>query len=349
MSRADRFLNACHMQSVDATPIWLMRQAGRYMQEYRDLRSKYKILELIKDPDIATEVTMQPVNAFNVDAAIIFSDILPLLEGMGIDLEFISGKGPVIHNPVKTHADIEALAQPNPEESMDFTIEAIRRTVKTLDGKIPLIGFSGAPFTLASYAIEGGPSKEYLGVKKLMHGSPDYWHKLMEKISKQISHYLIAQVGAGAQALQLFDSWIGCLSPFDYREYIQPHVAQIIRTVKTNCRNTPLIYFGTGNAGFLDLFKETNPDIIGVDWRMDLLQAWDIVGHDTPVQGNLDPALLLAPKDVLKAQAARLIDSVKGRKGHIFNLGHGIFKYTDPGHVRELIDFVHEYSSQGND
>lgn len=348
MSQADRFLRACRREPVDATPVWLMRQAGRYMAEYRALREKYSILELIKTPDLATEVTMQPINAFNLDAAIIFADILPILEGMGLNLEFVKGDGPVIHNPIRTVSDIDALATPPPEEALPFTLEAIKLVKNELVGKVPLIGFSGAPFTLASYAIEGGSSRNYLTAKSLMYTQPNIWHRLMEKLSTVIGHYLRAQAEAGADALQLFDSWIGALSPADYREYVMPHSSRAIEIAKSG-PDVPLIHFGTGTAGMLSLIKEAGGDVIGVDWRIDLGQAAQLLGDEVAIQGNLDPLVLFAPIPELQKQTAGVLDAVKGRPGHIFNLGHGILKQTPVEHVAALVDFVHEHSSQQSD
>jgi uroporphyrinogen decarboxylase len=345
MTQADRFLQACRQQPVDATPIWLMRQAGRYMAEYRALREKYSILELIKSPELATEVTMQPINAFNLDAAIIFADILTILEGMGLGLEFIKGEGPVIHNPVRTAADIDALTVRPPEETLGFTLEAIKLTRRELDGKVPLIGFSGAPFTLASYAIEGGSSRNYVIAKGLMYNDPQSWHKMMGKFAVAIGEYLRAQAAAGAQALQLFDSWIGALSPADYREFVLPHSKRAIE-IATTGSDVPFIHFGTGTSGMLHLLKEAGGDVIGVDWRIDLAQAGRILGSDVAMQGNLDPLVLFAPIDEIKRQAARVIDSAAGHPGHIFNLGHGILQHTPVEHVAALVDFVHDYSAQ---
>ncbi len=255
MSQANRFLRACRQEPVDATPVWLMRQAGRYMSEYRALRQKHSILELIKTPDLATEVTMQPINAFNLDAAIIFADILPILEGMGLGLEFIKGEGPVIHNPLRTASDIEALTTPPPEETNGYTLQAIKQVKTELDGKIPLIGFSGAPFTLASYAIEGGSSRNYILAKSLMYGQPKIWHSLMEKLATMVGNYLKAQADAGTDALQLFDSWVGALSPADYQEFVFPHSQRAIEIAKSG-RDVPLIHFGTGTSGMLPLMKK---------------------------------------------------------------------------------------------
>ncbi len=343
MSQANRFLNACLRKPVDATPIWLMRQAGRYMAEYRALRQKYTILELIKTPDLATEVTMQPLNAFSLDAAIIFADILPVLEGMGLNLEFIKGKGPVIHNPLRTPADIEALSVLPPEETLGFTLQAIKQVKNELAGKIPLIGFSGAPFTLASYAIEGGSSRNYTHAKGLMYQQPKLWHTLMEKLTTVIGQYLYAQAVAGAQVLQLFDSWVGALSPADYREYVLPHSKRAIELAKGEL-DTPLIHFGTGTSGMLPLLKEAGGDVIGIDWRMELTAGWAQLGDDVAVQGNLDPVILFAPIPEIKKQTARILDSVKNRPGHIFNLGHGILQHTPVEHVAALVDFVHDYT-----
>jgi len=343
MSQADRFLRACRREAVDATPVWLMRQAGRYMAEYRNLREQRTILEIIKTPDLATEVTLQPIRAFNLDAAIIFADILPVLEPMGLRLEFVKGEGPVIHNPVRTAEDVDALTVRPAEEALDFTLKAIGQVREALDGNIPLIGFSGAPFTLVSYAVEGGPSRNYTMVKRLMYEHPDVWRRLMEKMALAVGDYLRAQVKAGAQALQVFDSWVGALSPADYRDYVLPYSQQAIQTAKQDA-DVPLIHFGVGTSGMLPLLKEAGGDVIGVDWRMDLAEAWGRLGNDVAVQGNLDPVILFAPVEEIKKQTARILDSVKGRPGHIFNLGHGILQHTPVEHVAALVDFVHEYT-----
>lgn len=337
-----RFLKACRGEPVDTTPIWLMRQAGRYMVEYRTLREKYSILEIIKTPDLAVEVTMQPINAFNLDAAIIFADILPPLEGMGLELTFEKGVGPIIHNPIRTPADIAALAQPDPRESLAFTLEAIRLARQTLAERVPLIGFSGAPFTLASYAIEGGSSRNYILAKTLMYEHPQVWHSLMEKLSTLVGEYLYAQAEAGAQALQLFDSWVGALSPRDYQEYVLPHSQRALARAKE--AGVPIIHFGTNTSGFLPLIKAAGGDVIGVDWRIELEQARQILGDDTVIQGNLDPVLLFAPIPVLKEQAATILRQVANKPGFIFNLGHGILPKTPVDHVAALIDFVHEWT-----
>lgn len=344
MTQADRLLRACRRQTVDATPIWLMRQAGRYMAEYRALREQYSILELIKTPELAAEVTLQPINAFNLDAAIIFADILPVLVGMGLNIEFVKGDGPVIHNPLRVPTDIQALVTPPAEETLNFTLQAIKLVQSELAGKVPLIGFSGAPFTLASYAIEGGSSRNYTKTKTLMYQQPAIWHLLMDKLALVVGNYLRAQAEAGVQVLQLFDSWVGALSPADYQEYVLPHSHRAIQIAQSR-PDIPLIHFGTGTAGLLSLMKAAGGNVIGVDWRVDLAVAWQQLGDDTAVQGNLDPLVLLGPIPEIKRQAARILDGVKGKPGHIFNLGHGILKQTPVEHVAALIDFVHEYTA----
>ncbi len=344
MTQSNRFLRACRREPVAATPIWLMRQAGRYMAEYRALRERYSILELIKTPELAAEVTLQPMRAFNLDAAIIFADILPPLQGMGLQLEFVKGDGPVIHNPLRTPADIEALVVRPAEETLAFTLQAVRLVRAELNGHAPLIGFAGAPFTLASYAIEGGSSRNYTHTKGLMYSQPRVWRSLMDKLAQVVGEYLRAQAAAGAQALQLFDSWVGALSPADYETYVLPYSQRAIEIAKAGS-DAPLIHFGTGTSGMLSLLKRAGGDVIGVDWRIDLAAAWQQLGDEVAVQGNLDPVVLFAPPAEIKKQTARILDSVKGRPGHIFNLGHGILQHTPVEHVAALVDFVHEYTS----
>ncbi|MEZ4835471.1 MAG: uroporphyrinogen decarboxylase [Caldilineaceae bacterium] len=330
---------------MGATPIWLMRQAGRYMIEYRTLREKHTILEIIKTPELACEVTMQPINAFDLDAAIIFADILPPLEGMGLNLEFVRGEGPVIHNPLRSRADVDALRTPSAEEALHFTLNAIKLARKELDPLgIPLIGFSGAPFTMASYAIEGGSSRNYVLAKGMMYNDPDAWHLLMDKLATVVGDYLRAQAQAGAQVLQLFDSWVGALSPADYREFVMPYSRRAIQTAQET--GVPVIHFGTDTNGILHLIKEAGGDVIGVDWRIDLDAARQILGDDVAVQGNLDPVSLFAPWPELEKRAKTVLDQAAGRPGHIFNLGHGILPQTPVDNVKRLVDFVHEYSSR---
>jgi len=343
-TRVVRFLNACRCQPSDATPVWFMRQAGRYMSEYRALREKYSILEMIKTPELACTVTMQPIRTLAVDAAIIFADILPPLEGMGLQLEFVKGEGPVIHNPVRSRADIEALRTVNPQEHLWFTLEAIRLTRRELDlSGIPLIGFSGAPFTLASYAIEGGGSRSYQLTKGLMTSDPGAWHLLMEKLSDVVGQFLLAQARAGAQVVQIFDSWVGALSPADYREYVLPYSRRAIEIARQG--NVPVIHFSTNTSSMLDLIQEAGGDVIGVDWRIDLATAWQQLKPGTAIQGNLDPVTLFAPWPEVEKRAKQILDQAAGHPGHIFNLGHGILPQTPVDTVRRLADFVHEYSA----
>jgi uroporphyrinogen decarboxylase len=343
-----RFLKACFCQSVDTTPIWLMRQAGRYMAEYRALREKYKILEIIKTPELACAVTMQPIKTFDLDAAIIFADILPPLESMGLSLEFAKGEGPIIHQPLRTLADIEALRVVDPREGLWFTLEAIKLARRELDQRgIPLIGFSGAPFTLASYAIEGGSSRNYIYTKGMLMSDPAAWHRLMEKLSEMVGHYLLAQAEAGAQALQLFDSWVGSLSPADYRDFVLPYSRRAIEIARQG--NVPIIHFGTNTSGMLDLMQEAGGDIIGIDWHIDLDKAWQHLKPGVAIQGNLDPVALLAPWPELKKRAQYVLDQAANRPGHIFNLGHGILQQTPVDNVKRLVDFVHEYRATQSD
>lgn len=342
---ASPFLLACRRQPAPHTPVWLMRQAGRYMPEYRAIKERFpSILEMVKDPAVAAEITLQPVKAFDVDAAIVFADILTLLEGMGLPLEFIKGHGPVIRQPLREPADVGRLVVRPPEESLGFTLEAIRLAKRELGARLPLIGFSGAPFTLACYAIEGGASRDFLKAKTLMYREPAAWHTLMDKLASAIGEYLAAQVKAGADALQLFDSWVGALGPDDYRRFVLPHTRKALQGARAAGSRVPVIHFGTGTAGILPLLKESGGDVIGVDWRSDLATAWDRLGPDVAVQGNLDPAILLSTPAEIRRQAARILDSVRGRPGHIFNLGHGVLEPTPVDHVRLLVDFVRSHS-----
>ncbi|GAP63679.1 uroporphyrinogen decarboxylase [Ardenticatena maritima] len=337
----DRFLRACRRESVDTTPVWFMRQAGRFLPEYRALREKHPILEMIKTPELAVEVTLQPLRRFDLDAAIIFADILPLLETMGLELEFVKGEGPVIHNPIRTPDDVAALRVPDAEEIAPFTIEAIRLCRRELDGRVPLIGFSGAPFTLASYAIEGGSSRHYRLTKTFMYAQPQAWHSLMDKLAQVIGAYLQAQAAAGAQALQLFDSWVGALTPNDYAEYVQPYSRRVLDMARQT--GVPVIHFSTGTAGMLEQIRATGGDVISIDWRIHLDDAWARIGYDRAIQGNLDPIALMAPWPELRRRAEDILRRAGGRPGHIFNLGHGILPQTPIDNVARLVDFVHEW------
>jgi uroporphyrinogen decarboxylase len=344
MSRNDRFLKACHQEKPDCTPVWFMRQAGRYMKVYRDIRSRHSLIEMFKNPDLAAEITLQPVKAFSVDAAIIFADILLPLEGMGVSFEFAPEGGPVITNPVRSLAGIRSLRIADPDEDLGYVLESLRRVRAEIDGKVPLIGFAGAPFTLASYAIEGGSSSNCFLTKDWMYRDRAAWDLLMGKLCETITAYLKAQVKAGAQVVQLFDSWVGCLSPSDYRSYVLPHTQRIFQELRKE--GIPSIHFGTVTAGLLSLMAEAGGDIIGVDWRIDLNRAWECIDTGAGVQGNLDPSALLAPWDLLRRNAAEVLDAAAGRPGHIFNLGHGIFPSASEDAVKALADFVHEYTSQ---
>ncbi len=337
------FLRACRGEPTPHTPVWLMRQAGRYMAEYRALRERVPFLELCKTPDLATQVTIEAVERLGVDAAILFSDILLIVELMGVGLEFAKGEGPVIHRPVRSGKDIDALAEVPPEESVPFVFEAVRKIRRGLPRHIPLIGFSGAPFTIASYLIEGGASRQYLETKRLMYQEPAAWNALMEHLVRVITAYVNGQITAGAQAIQLFDSWVGCLAPQDYRTYLLPHMQTLIQGITPGI---PLIHFGTGTAGLLELLAEAGGDVIGVDWRVDLEAAWQRIGEDRAVQGNLDPLALFAPLDELRKQVKRVLKEAKGRAGHIFNLGHGILPQTPVDNVIALVDMVHELSQK---
>ena len=339
----DRFLKACRREPVDCTPVWFMRQAGRYMAEYRALRAKHSMLELCKTPELAAQVTMQPIDRFPLDAAIIFADILLPLEPMGLNLEFAEGEGPVIHNPVRTQADVERLKVIDGDE-LEYVAEAIRQARRALNGRVPLIGFAGAPFTLASYAIEGGSSRNYLLTKQMMYSEPKIWHQLMDKFARVITGYLRRQIKAGAQVIQLFDSWVGCLSIGDYEEYVMPHVQLIFDGLKRE--GVPMIHFGTGTSAMLRQMRKAGGDVIGVDWRIHLDEAWDLVGHDVAVQGNLDPLVLYAPLPEIERRVADILRRAGGRPGHIFNLGHGILPTTPIEHVAAAIDMVHKLSAR---
>jgi len=337
------FLRACRREPAPYTPIWLMRQAGRYMKEYRALRKKYSFLEMCKNPELAAKVTLQPVEKFKLDAAIIFSDILIPLEPMGVEFEFAKGEGPVFHHPLRERKDVERLKLIEPEEEVPFLMKAIRIVRKELEGKVPLIGFSGAPFTLASYIIEGGHSNNYVLTKSLMYQDRRTWDALMEKISEVLIRYLNAQIQSGVQAVQIFDSWVGCLTPGDYEEYVLPHSRKVIEGIG---KSVPLIHFATSNSTLLELMKRAGGDVIGVDWRVDIGEAWTRMGYDVAIQGNLDPVILFGPVDLIEKNVKKILDSVGNRPGHIFNLGHGILPTTPPEHVTALVDMVHEYSSK---
>lgn len=334
-----RFLKACRREPVDTTPVWIMRQAGRYLPEYMAVRSKVTFIELCKSPDLAAEVTLSAQRVLGVDAAILFADLLPILEPMGLNLEYARGEGPVIHNPVRTAADVDRVVEVADMGSLSFVFETVKRVRRDLPADIPLIGFAGAPFTLASYVIEGGGSKNYLATKRLMYGDSGAWRTLMQRLTSSLVRYLHEQIDAGCQAVQIFDSWAGCLSPGDYRDYVMPYTKALIDGLP---RDVPVINFLTGNPALLPLCREAGGDVIGLDWRVDLKEGWQTVGHDRAVQGNLDPVSLLADLATLRRRTKAVLDGAEGRPGHIFNLGHGVMPEADPDHVRALVQMVHE-------
>jgi len=321
-----------------------MRQAGRYMPEYRRIREKYSFIEMCKSPEVSAEITMQPVEFLGVDAAIIFSDIMLPLEGMGIEFEFLESGGPVIKTTVQSMSDAQKLRIPDARESTPYLFDAIKLARERLEGRVPLIGFSGAPFTLASYIIEGGHSRNYAATKQMMYGEPGVWHSLMEKLAGMLSGYLKAQVEAGAQALQVFDSWVGCLSPDDYDRYVMPHSKRLFDDLKE--LDAPMIHFGTDTATLIERLRDAGGDVIGVDWRIDIDEARERIGFDRAVQGNLDPTALFAPVGVIKEKVRDILDRAAGLPGHIFNLGHGILPKTPPENAKAMVDMVHEISSR---
>lgn len=320
-----------------------MRQAGRYMSEYRSVRSKLSFLELCKSSQDAAEMTVLAVEKLGVDAGIIFADILLPLEPMGLGLHFEAGDGPVIDRPITTFADIQALPVVSPSESLSFVADSISLVVKEFNGKTPLLGFAGAPFTLASYAVEGGSSRNYEKTKKLMYSNSGAWQALMDYLTDLTRRYLLMQIEAGASAVQIFDSWVGCISPADYQRFVAPWMTSLITAVK---EHTPVIYFGTSTAGLLKDMAATGADVIGVDWRIDLDSAWELIGHSTGVQGNLDPLVLQSDRSEIKTQTQRILKQAKMRAGHVFNLGHGVLPNTPVDHVKYLVDLVHELSAR---
>lgn len=337
------FMKACRGEPTDVTPIWMMRQAGRYMAEYREVRAKVSFLDLCANPQLCSEVMCTAVNKLGVDAAIIFSDLLPILVPMGCDLEFVKGDGPVIHNPVRTTADIDRIKPLESNEPLQFVMDTVKQTRNDLPADMPLIGFAGSPFTLASYMIEGGSSRNYAFTKTLMYSDPGAWDQLMQHLSTSISLYLKGQIEAGAQVVQLFDSWAGCLNFEDYRRFAHPYVKKIIASLPAD---VPVINFATGNPALLPLLADTRAAVVGIDWRTRLDDAWQTVGYDRAVQGNLDPTVLLTNPDEIRTQAKFVLDQAAGRAGHIFNLGHGILPQTPVDNAIALVDAVHELSSK---
>lgn len=337
-------MRAARREPVDTVPIWLMRQAGRYMPEYMAVRSKVTFLELCKRPDLAAEVTLVARERLGVDAAILFADLLPILEPMGLDLEYAKGEGPVIHNPLSTPAAIDRFHELENVECLGFVFEAVKLIRRDLPVDIPLLGFAGAPFTLASYAIEGGGSRNYINTKRWMYSDRGAWNALMQRLVASVARYLKAQIDAGCQAVQIFDSWAGCLAPDDYREFVLPHTKALIDALPSD---VPVINFLTGNPALLPLLREAGGQVIGIDWRIGLKEAWEIVGHDVAVQGNLDPISLYADLPVLKQRTKAVLDAAEGRPGHIFNLGHGITPEVPVENAIALVEMVHEMGATG--
>ena len=338
-----RFVRACRCEPVDVTPVWLMRQAGRYMAEYRAVRKQHSILEICKTPEIAADVTITAAEKLDVDAAIIFADLLLPLEVMGLPFRFAAGEGPVIEKPLRAKADVDAL-QTHRSSELGYVAESIRKVVKHFGAKLPVIGFCGAPFTLASYMIEGGGSRNYIHTKKMMYTDPSAWQTLMQKLVEVLASYSADQVQGGADALQIFDSWVGCLSVEDYRRYVLPHTRDLVQRLKAT--GVPIIYFGTDTATLLPSMKETGAQVMGVDWRIPLDQGWQALNHQGAIQGNLDPVLLFADQKELRARTETILQQAGGRPGHIFNLGHGILPETPVDNVRALVNFVRELSSK---
>jgi uroporphyrinogen decarboxylase len=337
------FLDACARRQTAFTPVWLMRQAGRYLPEYRAMRERHGFLELCKNPQAATDVTLQPVERLGVDAAILFADILLVLEPLGVGLEFTKGEGPHIERPVRSAEDVARLGRADVDSSVGFVFETVRLARKALGERVPLIGFAGAPFTLASYLIEGGASREFLLTKRFMRAERDAWHAMLERLAAITADYLNGQIAAGAQAVQLFDSWVGTLSPADYREFVLPHTRAAIQRLNAD---VPVIHFGVGTASLLPSMKEAGGDVIGLDWRVELGPAWERLGFDVAVQGNLDPAVLLSGPAEIRRAAKAILDGAARRPGHIFNLGHGVHQETPVENVKALVEIVHELSAR---
>jgi len=338
----DTFLKACRGEKTDYTPVWIMRQAGRYLPQYRKVREKVDFLTLCKTPELAAEVTLQPIDILKVDAAILFSDILIPIEPMGIKLEFSESKGPILHNPVRDEASLLRLRDIDPAEDVPFVAEAIKLLLKQLD--VPLIGFSGAPFTLATYMIEGGSTKNFINSKKMMYQNPTLFHKLMDKLTVTVISYLQAQISAGVHAVQIFDSWVGSLSPLDFKLFALPYVQKIISALNAKI---PVIYFAFNGSAMLPLVNQSGADVIGLDWRIDIADAINALGTSCTVQGNLDPCILFGTRDVIRERVSLVLRGAEGARGHIFNLGHGILPEVPVENAISMVEAVHELSSKG--
>jgi uroporphyrinogen decarboxylase len=335
-----RFLDACRRRPTDVRPVWFMRQAGRYMKQYRDIRSKQGILEICKRPDLAAAVTLQPVEVLDVDAAIVFADLLLPVEPMGLKLRFAAGEGPIIDNPVRTSNDVDSLSISNTDD-LGYVGETIQQVVRALAGRVPVIGFVGAPFTMASYMIEGGPSRTFLKTKTMMYRDETLWRRLMGKLVDVLGAFAVLQVTAGARIVQVFDSWVGALGPDDYVRYVAPYSRALIERIRA--AGVPAIHFGTGAAGFFRELHAAGGDVMGVDWRMNIDQAWLDISYRSAIQGNLDPAVLLAPLPELKARIHELLKRTGTRPGHIFNLGHGILPETPVENVKACVEIVRDF------
>jgi uroporphyrinogen decarboxylase len=334
---APLLVRACRREPVERTPVWFMRQAGRSLPEYREIRKRHGLFEVCRRPELCAEVTLQPVRAHGVDAAVMFADIMLPVLGMGVEVELVENVGPVVAQPVRAAADVERLAVPEPEEAVPFVLEAVRLVREALSPEQALVGFAGGPFTVAGYLIEGRPTREFKLTKACMYGEPAVWHELMEKLADAFARYVAGCVRAGADVIQLFDSWVGALSVEDYLEFVAPYSARVLAAVEA-----PTIHFGTGTAHVLEEMAASGGDVIGVDWRVPIERAWELIGPERGVQGNLDPALLLGPWERVEAAATRILDAVGGRPGHVFNLGHGVLPESHPADLRRLTEFVHQ-------
>jgi uroporphyrinogen decarboxylase len=344
----DTFLKACRGEEVPYTPVWIMRQAGRYLKQYQKIRKKVDFLTLCKTPELAAEVTIQPINALGVDAAILFSDILIPVEAMGMELKFYEKKGPVFKNPIRDRAAVNKLTIPEPEESINFVLETIKILRKDLSGKVPLIGFSGAPFTLATYMIEGRTSKNFLQTKKMIFQAPDLYTFLMDKITQTVIKYLKAQIKTGVHAIQLFDTWVGVLSPRDYEEFAFPYVKKVIDALHLEVGNEeiPIIYFANNCSGILEKIKDIGADVISIDWRINIDDAIKRLGYNVSIQGNLDPCVLFLPKEKIEERVKEILKRASSARGHIFNLGHGILPETPAENVVAMVEMVHKFSKK---
>ncbi|MDQ3876027.1 MAG: uroporphyrinogen decarboxylase [Actinomycetota bacterium] len=330
-------VRACRREPVERTPVWFMRQAGRSLPQYREIRKRYDLFEVCRRPEVCAEVTLQPVEEHGVDAAVMFADIMLPVIGMGVDVQLVENVGPVIERPIASAADVERLRVPAPEEAVPFVLESVRLVRRALSSDKALVGFCGGPFTVAGYLVEGKPSRDFTKVKTLMYREPETWHALLDKLADAFAAYVAGKVSAGADVIQLFDSWVGVLSPDDYEEFAAPYAARILRSVPA-----PTIHFGTGTATLLEAMAAAGGDVIGLDWRIPLDRGWALVGEDRGVQGNLDPALLLGPWERVEAAALAILERSGGRPGHVFNLGHGVLPATDPADLRRLVELVQE-------